>query len=1322
MVIYEYLDKTHAFIAEVENAADEAEDLELVGEDKSLNTIDDLPCRVIQNFALYHPTKKQWVRLEQIGESEDFDETICVGYLEPIFDGDNDDEFNNEVDEDEDAFQNEESDEPSGILTKLTIIFHVQVEFKENGASEIWLRTQFAHYKLGKPHPSYTHKYNSLFKQIRVTNLLISTLVNDPESTLQSFEQNLAQMSKNTHSYYDNPLIITPYEFRNCLVYVREQLESWIDSNECFDLFTIPLCQSILDLSASAPLMRSSGGNARQRVNFGGSAAKDNTTPPVLTQLVKEMAAGFLTPKQRAQNGLESAPIYKSGDENTTYWYGESVSVDKNRSVEVLKTDESFENGKFYTKIKLGSEVIQIGDFATFKDPVSHRRRIALIRALFKDDSSKFRFIANVFIHGSETMIEELAGPQEFFATKEISTISLQNIMSKCKMDLMPLTKDESEYKDDSYFFRYGYDIDTGAFLNPAEFLKETGRDHDEITVNKEQIVYKDVKYHLYDFVYIVPASETGPYKIGQIVPLDDDTPEWFEVQQIKSNTRLTVRFLKRVERPITALEANTIHRPKTAVKDPRNLIMTDKFGTISIERLDGKCFVKQKDTIENLTEYVKNPDHFYISEIQNDPNATQSSILKEVKYCEECLTELNTKIQQREEIKNDSPLVALDIFSGCGGLTYGLKQAGIVDTQYSVEYNRAAAMSFSKNFPDTTVYNQCANLVLKRAISEYSEGQSPAPDKDFLGRPLPMLPPPGSVDLIYCGPPCQGFSGMNRYKKANDIKNSLIATSLSYVDFYRPDYFLLENVRGLIEFKLGGEQDGLRIVGGIKQGVLKFIIRSLTRMGYQARFSVQQAGFHGISQSRRRLFIWGTKLGKTIPGFLQPSTCFAKNASLTIPLPFNIGYVSNKRAGQCAPHHSVTVFDAISDLPRFEYANPLKVVPHYIDLVQHLNMVPKFHGDVGKYVGHMEQDYDSPPVSEFQRWCRERSTKLHQHVTKPLSELNVERVYLIPMTPGSDHHSLPGPLKPWCLSHKDSAASRHNGWKGLYGRLDFTGNFQTAITDLNPMSKSGTVIHPSQRRILSVREYARVQSFPDDFIFESFQPDYPVDMHRQIGNAVPPLLAYTLGQCLVEAKRHDKFNDISNISQDFDISSISNLNKLASLDKKYISRSLKSVQSKYSVNQIPHGPTKVSRNNYSNDAKRDFISRMSAPRTRNIPKIAYNELDDFESDNGGEIIPSTKIRKFSAKIDKENPGFRVLVTKRVIPIENNDKFRVLITKRVATNGNTNTAETTENGEVSSSVDSTKAPQNGNLSDSVEATEVIQNGKAKATEVIELSD
>ena len=75
--------------------------------------------------------------------------------------------------------------------------------------------------------------------------------------------------------------------------------------------------------------------------------------------------------------------------------------------------------------------------------------------------------------------------------------------------------------------------------------------------------------------------------------------------------------------------------------------------------------------------------------------------------------------------------------------------------------------------------------------------------------------------------------------------------------------------------------------------------------------------------------------------------------------------------------------------------------------------------------------------------------------------------------------HSLGEPLQgqalvPWCLPN---TAERHNGWRGLFGRLDYRGHFPTSTTDPQPMGKVGQVFHPEQNRIVSVRECARAQA-----------------------------------------------------------------------------------------------------------------------------------------------------------------------------------------------------------------------------------------------------
>ena len=95
--------------------------------------------------------------------------------------------------------------------------------------------------------------------------------------------------------------------------------------------------------------------------------------------------------------------------------------------------------------------------------------------------------------------------------------------------------------------------------------------------------------------------------------------------------------------------------------------------------------------------------------------------------------------------------------------------------------------------------------------------------------------------------------------------------------------------------------------------------------------------------------------------------------------------------------------------------------------------------------------------------------------------------------------------LIPWSVPH---TADRQNKWKECFGRAPLDGYFKTTITDSEPRSKQRQVLHPDHNRILSVRELARSQGFPDSYKFTGTRQD----RHREIGNAVPPPLGKALG------------------------------------------------------------------------------------------------------------------------------------------------------------------------------------------------------------------
>jgi DNA (cytosine-5)-methyltransferase 1 len=125
----------------------------------------------------------------------------------------------------------------------------------------------------------------------------------------------------------------------------------------------------------------------------------------------------------------------------------------------------------------------------------------------------------------------------------------------------------------------------------------------------------------------------------------------------------------------------------------------------------------------------------------------------------------------------------------------------------------------------------------------------------------------------------------------------------------------------------------------------------------------------------------------------------------------------------------------------------------------------------------------------------RKGSRKIYNHVAPFLAPINLERLKHIP--PGGSWRDIPMKLLPAGMK-----AARRSDHTKRYGRLEKTGLASTILTkcDLH----WGAFIHPSQERALTVREAARLQSFPDRFKFQGSR----VDQFRQVGNAVPPLLA----------------------------------------------------------------------------------------------------------------------------------------------------------------------------------------------------------------------
>uniref|UniRef100_A0A8C3QTV2 DNA (cytosine-5)-methyltransferase 1 n=1 Tax=Cyanoderma ruficeps TaxID=181631 RepID=A0A8C3QTV2_9PASS len=476
---------------------------------------------------------------------------------------------------------------------------------------------------------------------------------------------------------------------------------------------------------------------------------------------------------------------------------------------------------------------------------------------------------------------------------------------------------------------------------------------------------------------------------------------------------------------------------------------------------------------------------------------------------------------RQQEPPQPQAPkLRTLDVFSGCGGLSEGFHQAGVSETLWAIEMWEPAAQAFRLNNPGSTVFTEDCNVLLKLVMA----GEK----TNSLGQKLPQK---GDVEMLCGGPPCQGFSGMNRFNSRtySKFKNSLVVSFLSYCDYYRPRFFLLENVRNFVSFK--------------RSMVLKLTLRCLVRMGYQCTFGVLQAGQYGVAQTRRRAIVLAAAPGEKLPMFPEPLHVFAPRACQLSVVVDDKKFVSNITRTYSGPFRTITVRDTMSDLP-----------------------------EIRNGASALEISYNGEPQSWFQRQIRGSQYQpiLRDHICKDMSALVAARMRHIPLAPGSDWRDLPnievrlsdgtttrklrythherkngrsssGALRgvcscaegkpcdpadrqfntliPWCLPH---TGNRHNHWAGLYGRLEWDGFFSTTVTNPEPMGKQGRVLHPEQHRVVSVRECARSQGFPDTYrLFGNI-----LDKHRQVGNAVPPPLAKAIGleikACAVAKLRQD--------------------------------------------------------------------------------------------------------------------------------------------------------------------------------------------------------
>lgn len=267
-------------------------------------------------------------------------------------------------------------------------------------------------------------------------------------------------------------------------------------------------------------------------------------------------------------------------------------------------------------------------------------------------------------------------------------------------------------------------------------------------------------------------------------------------------------------------------------------------------------------------------------------------------------------------------------------------------------------------------------------------------------------------IDIIVGWPPCQGFSLKWKRLWLNDERNFLFKEYIKYIWYFKPKYFVMENVPTILTDQWGYFK--------------KEILKEFNDFWYKVSYWILNASNFWVPQNRKRAFFIG---------------------SLNWVLPLPKGDTDSK----------ITVRDAISDL---DYLNSWEWI--------------------------FESNYKKVPESEYQNKMRSNSSKLYNHIATNHSAIAIDRLKRIPAEKWKEY-----------LTEKITSTFWQTWW-----RLVKNSQSPTIVTRFDTPSNWKNS-HPFLHRAITLREAARIQSFPDDFIFYGNK----TSIIKQIWNAVPPLL-----------------------------------------------------------------------------------------------------------------------------------------------------------------------------------------------------------------------
>lgn len=468
-----------------------------------------------------------------------------------------------------------------------------------------------------------------------------------------------------------------------------------------------------------------------------------------------------------------------------------------------------------------------------------------------------------------------------------------------------------------------------------------------------------------------------------------------------------------------------------------------------------------------------------------------------------------------------------LDLFSGCGGLSLGFRSAGF-EIVSAVELDPLAAASHHLNFHG--MLGKAVPTCLAKDITTVDAA-------DLVAEFAPMAPAEEAIDVVVGGPPCQAFARVGRAKLREvhdhptafkqDPRGNLYLRYLSYVEELQPVAILMENVPDVINY--GGHN------------IAEETCDALSSMGYVARYTLLNTVHYGVPQSRERMFLiaYAQELATEV-SFPEPTHWFR------LPKGYHGSrQVALKHVNAASPGGQLSLVDSGStsyveapqptiDLtPAVTARQALHDLP---EITSHLSEgLPRGARRLNDFVPYRRVK-PSPYETMMRTWPGfESESGVYDHAIRSLSLRDFE--IFRRMNPGDQYpeaHRIALMIFAEQLARMTSPGHQLSRRSADYTELmrltvppydpaKFPNKWRkmaadeparTLMAHLGKDTYSHIHYDSSQARTISVREAARLMSFPDGFRFVgTMNPAF-----RQIGNAVPPLMALALSREMLKA------------------------------------------------------------------------------------------------------------------------------------------------------------------------------------------------------------